>query len=78
MGVGSHLVWCLTWMGSLLRDEPMLAEAGRWASAISDESIEHDDQLDLASGAAGCILGLLRLHEATGESRPLERAEERV
>jgi lantibiotic modifying enzyme len=59
---------------SQLLSEDMLPEAQALAHWITPERIAADTQLDIISGAAGAILGLLSLHEATGNVTVLEKA----
>jgi len=60
-------------LGSLWRDADLLAIAGRMAERIPPR-IEQDEDLDIVGGAAGAILGLLALRQASGSERPLEVA----
>ncbi|MCP3101661.1 type 2 lantipeptide synthetase LanM family protein [Myxococcus sp. K15C18031901] len=72
-GIGSFLyVLCRT--SSLLGEPALLDDASRAASLITPEVIAADDQFDTVSGAAGALLGLLVLHQATGLETALERA----
>ncbi|MDA8020432.1 MAG: type 2 lanthipeptide synthetase LanM [Thermoanaerobaculia bacterium] len=52
-----------SWLDLALSDLPQIEEA-----------IDDDGELDVLSGSAGCLVALLRLHEATGEPEPLRLA----
>jgi len=71
-GLGS-IVYAMVRIHSFL-DEPLLTDARRAASLITAERIEADQLLDVTGGAAGAILGLLALHDASGDELSLERA----
>jgi type 2 lantibiotic biosynthesis protein LanM len=72
-GLGG-IVYGLARIGTLL-DEPGLVErAGDAAALIGPEVVAEDRLLDVLGGGAGAILGLLALHESSGEVDPLERA----
>jgi type 2 lantibiotic biosynthesis protein LanM len=72
-GLGG-IVYGLSRIGTLL-DEPGLVERARDAAAlIGPEVVAEDRMLDVLGGGAGTILGLLALHESSGEVDPLERA----
>lgn len=73
-GLGSVL-WALTQLERLLPDDGFLESAALLASHITPERIAADSVLDLEGGAAGAILGLLSLHEATREPAHLRSAE---
>jgi lantibiotic modifying enzyme len=72
-GVGS-IIYALTVMSKLLRDDDLLADAHRAAALISDDLIAADTHLDVTAGSAGAILSLLRLHDDTGSRDVLDRA----
>ena len=56
-----------------LLDEPgLLDDALRMGRLVTAELIEEDRRLDVMGGAAGAILGLLSLHEATGDAAFLD------
>jgi type 2 lantibiotic biosynthesis protein LanM len=74
-GLGSVL-WALTQLDELLPEDRFLGSAVRLADHITPERIAADSLLDLEGGAAGAILGLLSLHEATGEPAHRRSAEE--
>lgn len=58
------LVWMLTHLGVLWKDEELLAEAERIAREEIPPGIPVDENNDLISGASGCLIALLTLHEA--------------
>ncbi|MBO3458567.1 type 2 lanthipeptide synthetase LanM family protein [Aetokthonos hydrillicola Thurmond2011] len=73
-GVGS-LVYCLLKLRQFL-NLPELCEDSLLASKlITPEAIASDSNCDIMSGSAGTILGLLALHEETGESEVLQQAQ---
>ncbi|WP_414581495.1 type 2 lanthipeptide synthetase LanM family protein [Scytonema sp. PCC 10023] len=72
-GLGS-IVYTLVRVSQFL-DEPELLNTARLAaSLITPESIASDRQFDIIAGAAGAILGLLSLHQATANPAILEQA----
>lgn len=72
-GLGS-LVYSLTVVAALLDEEKLIDLARRLALEITDEKISKDRQLDLEGGAAGAIIALLELFDATGDRQVLSRA----
>jgi type 2 lantibiotic biosynthesis protein LanM len=72
-GLGS-IIYALTTISLLLRDDELLADAHSAAMLLSDERIEADKQLDVVGGSAGAILCLLRLYDATRADDVLNRA----
>ncbi len=60
-GVGG-LVYALTCIGGWWRDPALLDDAERLARAVSPEALQADQQLDVIGGAAGAILGLMKLY----------------
>lgn len=72
-GVGS-IIYALARIGQFLNEPALLELAKLAASLISPESIASDRQFDTLSGAAGAILGLLTLHQATVDPDVLEQA----
>ena len=58
----------------LLADSWFAELASQVGAAITVERIRGDDRLDVEGGAAGAALGLLALHDVTGERSALERA----
>lgn len=73
VGLGS-VVYAFTVIGQLLDDLTLLDDARHVASHITDALIASDKHLDVMEGAAGAILGLLKLYRATGDSEVLNRA----
>jgi len=65
-GMGGVL-YALTRMSELLESPALLDDARQAASLITPERIAADDLLDVVSGAAGAILGLLALYAATDD-----------
>jgi type 2 lantibiotic biosynthesis protein LanM len=72
-GLGS-IVYAFAVIAKNLGDEILLADAEAAARLFTDELIAADKQLDVMSGSAGGILGLLRLYRDTGSAAVLERA----
>jgi type 2 lantibiotic biosynthesis protein LanM len=72
-GLGSVL-WALSQLSGLLSDDGFLESAERLAAHVTPDRIAADRLFDLEGGAAGGIIGLLALHEATGEPALLEAA----
>ena len=72
-GLGS-IIYALVKIGQFLGDETLLTEARVLADSIAPEMIAADQQLDIISGAAGTILGLLSLYQVTHEVSILETA----
>ncbi|HKV18091.1 MAG TPA: type 2 lanthipeptide synthetase LanM family protein [Mycobacterium sp.] len=74
LGLGS-IVYALAVIGELADDDDVLDDAHVAAALITDELIAADDHLDVLSGSAGAILGLLRLYRQTGRKDTLDIAE---
>jgi type 2 lantibiotic biosynthesis protein LanM len=72
-GLGS-IVYAFAAIAKNLGDDGLVADAEAAARLFTDELIAADKQLDVMSGSAGGILGLLRLHRDTGSAVALERA----
>jgi len=72
-GLGS-VVYALTAMSALLQDDGLLDDGHRAATLVTDDLITADKRFDVVGGAAGAILGLLRLHRDTGSDDALDRA----
>jgi type 2 lantibiotic biosynthesis protein LanM len=72
-GLGS-VVYALTVMAKLLRDDELLADAHVAAKLFTDDLIAADKQLDIMGGSAGGILGLLRLNRDSPSRDVLKRA----
>jgi type 2 lantibiotic biosynthesis protein LanM len=73
VGLGS-VVYALAVMAKCLHDDGLLADARQAAELFTDDLITADKQLDVVSGSAGAILGLLRLYRDTGSDDVLRRA----
>jgi len=73
VGLGS-IVYALAVMAKCLRDDDLLADARQAAELFTDDLIAADKQLDVVSGSAGAILGLLRLYRDTRSDDALRRA----
>jgi lantibiotic modifying enzyme len=72
-GCGS-IVYTLVRISRLLGSPSLIDDANRLAAHISAELIATDTALDVVSGVAGAILGLLALYDTTGEQWVLDRA----
>jgi len=72
-GVGS-LLYGLARTGTLLREDRLLDQARDLTMLLTQRSIDADVHLDAVLGTAGLLLGLLVVHETTGEARALELA----
>jgi type 2 lantibiotic biosynthesis protein LanM len=73
VGLGS-IVYALAVMAKCLHDDGLLADARQAAELFTDDLIAADKQLDVVSGSAGGILGLLRLYRDTRSDDVLRRA----
>lgn len=67
------IVYTLTHLGALWQ-QPQLVEEAHEIVDLLPALIAQDDQLDVLSGAAGCLVTLLRLYEANPAPRPLDAA----
>jgi type 2 lantibiotic biosynthesis protein LanM len=72
-GYGS-IIYTLVKISQLLEKPKLIEVASIVATLITKEIIENDNQLDLVSGAAGTILGLLSLYSVKPEPAILEQA----
>jgi len=72
-GLGG-IVYALTAMAAILRDDALRADALAASDLVTDELIAADKQLDVIGGAAGAVLGLLRLYRDSGSEPVLRRA----
>lgn len=72
-GLGS-IVYTLSVMARCLRSDELLADAHIAAELVTDDLIAADKQLDVMSGSAGAILGLLRLYRDSGSKEALNLA----
>lgn len=73
-GVGG-ILYSLTQMAHLLKEEKLLQEAKKWVDAIDEEMIESDDKLDIVFGSAGLLLSLLCFHKAASDPKALFLAQ---
>lgn len=73
-GLGS-IVYSLVQISRLLDNPTLLEAAATIAAEIDDERIARDQALDVLSGSAGAILGLLTLYSELPEPEMLRRAE---
>lgn len=74
VGLGS-IVYSLTKLSTFLQDETLLADAQQLADSISPGMIAADRSLDVLSGTAGALLGLLALHKQLPRAAILAKAE---
>jgi len=72
-GLGS-VIYGLTNIAHLLKDQDVFQDALQVSRLITDELIKSDQGLDIISGSAGAILGLLALHKHTNSPEILEKA----
>jgi type 2 lantibiotic biosynthesis protein LanM len=72
-GIGS-LLYALVRTAQLGGDDELLEDALAVLHQVTPERIAADRALDVAAGAAGAILGLLALYDATGDSQALAHA----
>lgn len=72
-GLGS-IIYTFVKVSQFLGDETLLQAARSLSDWMIPQLIATDDRLDIISGAAGAMLGLLSLHEVTGEATILEKA----
>jgi type 2 lantibiotic biosynthesis protein LanM len=66
-------IYLYTHLGVLWQDHSLLEESEELAAFV-DDYIEEDDNLDVLSGVAGCILALLALYQITSSPRVLATA----
>ena len=72
-GLGS-VVYAFTVLSELLNNSDLLADAMNAAALFTSDLIAADTSFDVMEGSAGAILGLLKLHRATGDRDVLDRA----
>ena len=72
-GMGS-VIYGLVRVATLLKQQKLIEEAQSLARLIDDALIADDRSYDVVSGAAGAILGLLILYEASDDPSILARA----
>lgn len=73
-GIGS-IIYTLVRCSQFLEQPQILNYAKQLVELISPEDIYRDQKFDVISGAAGCILGLLTLYNATGNLLALKLAK---
>jgi type 2 lantibiotic biosynthesis protein LanM len=73
VGLGS-VVYSLTRISQFTGEAALLLDARCAAELITFDSIANDNILDVTGGVAGTILGLLALHEISGEPSLLQKA----
>jgi type 2 lantibiotic biosynthesis protein LanM len=73
VGLGS-MIYTLVKVGELLKDESLWEDAKGLANWLTPELIAADKNLNVISGCAGEILGLLSLYEVTGNASILDKA----
>lgn len=74
-GLGS-VVYAGVLLDTLLESAPALELAREAAGAITPSLLAADDSFDLEGGAAGALIALLALHEASPEERWLDTARQ--
>jgi len=67
------VIYTLSHLGALWREAELLNEAEALVATLPS-SIEQDEYLDIIGGAAGCIGGLLSLHDQLPSKRTLQAA----
>lgn len=72
-GDGS-IAYAFAKLGQLLDDDEYLALASETATSMTPDRLRGGDAFDVMQGAAGAILGLVTVYEATGDESALERA----
>ncbi len=72
-GIGS-IIYVLSKISEFLQAPEWLNDAEKIARLITPELVQHDQQLDIMAGAAGCILGLLALYRQTQTQEILNKA----
>lgn len=72
-GLGS-IIYTLTSVGDHLGDEGIILDTKTALQLIDAQQIANDNEYDVIGGAAGCILGLLKLFRITEYGMAMERA----
>lgn len=72
-GLGS-IIYSLVKISNFLEETALIKDALRAANLITPEVIASDQKLDVMSGVAGAILGLLALYNETKEQTVLDKA----
>lgn len=75
VGLGS-LVYSLATTSELIESDVLIRDSERCAELMTSELIKSDQNLDVLSGAAGAILGLLKLYKVSGSDIALSKAIE--
>lgn len=73
LGLGS-VVYSLAVIADLTDDDALLDDAAAAAALITADALAADEHLDVLSGSAGAVLGLLRLYRQSGWTDALDRA----
>lgn len=73
MGIGA-VAYGLGTIGELLNDESLYTDALQIAEFVTEDTLDNDETLDVNSGAAGTILGLLSLHDRIDDLELLSAA----
>jgi len=72
-GIGS-IIYTLVKIAQFLEDETWLKDASIMANFLTSEMIESDLKLDILSGCAGTLLGLLSLYQKTKNISVLQKS----
>ena len=75
VGLGS-LIYSLATISELIEADVLIRDSERCAELITSELIQSDRNLDLLSGTAGAILGLLKLYKVSASDIALSTAIE--
>lgn len=70
----ASVIYAFALAGQLLEETALYDSAREAALQVTEEALAADDRLDVVFGAAGCILGLLKLHRLTHDPDVLEAA----
>ena len=73
VGLGS-IIYGLVCAGELLGQESLWADAQRIAALITPEAVAADHKLDVMTGTAGALLGLLALYRRSADPAALAKA----
>jgi type 2 lantibiotic biosynthesis protein LanM len=73
-GLGS-IIYALTSIAEILGEKSLLEDSFRASELFTNELIDLDKHLDVMQGAAGGIIGLLKLNRIVPDSRLIERAQ---
>jgi lantibiotic modifying enzyme len=72
-GAGA-MIYSLTWLGRLLKEQEYIDAAAHAAGFISTETIHADRALDIVGGTAGAMLSLLTLYQDTHDEELIDTA----